>query len=147
MKILFVTVGKEVDKKISEAVFEYTNRINNYFKTEWKIIPTSDIKKEGQNILKSIEDGDFIVALDEKGKELTTFEIAGFLEKRMIAGDKRIIFVIGGAYGIDEEVMKRSNLKWSLSKLTFPHQIVRLILAETVYRAISVVKGEPYHHK
>lgn len=147
MKILFITVGKQNDSSLSEAITDYTKRINNYFKTEWKIIPSSDIKKESENILKSIELGDYLVVLDERGKELSTIELADFIEKRMIASDKRIVFVIGGAYGVDEEILQKANFKWSLSKLVFPHQIVRLILSETIYRAITVIKNEPYHHK
>ena len=147
MKILFVTIGKQNDSGLSDAILDYTKRINNYFKTEWKIIPSSDIKKEGENILKSIESGDYLGVLDERGKELSTIELADFIEKRMIASDKRIVFVIGGAYGVDEQVMQRANFKWSLSKLVFPHQIVRLILSETIYRAITVIKNEPYHHQ
>lgn len=147
MKILFITIGKQNDSLIGDAVSEYTNRINKYFKTEWKVIPTSDIKKEGENILKNIETDDYLVVLDDKSKELDTILLSQFIEKRMIDGDKRIVFVIGGAYGISDEVFKRANFKWSLSKLTFPHQIVRLILAESVYRAITVIKNEPYHHQ
>ncbi|MDD4804627.1 MAG: 23S rRNA (pseudouridine(1915)-N(3))-methyltransferase RlmH [Candidatus Pacebacteria bacterium] len=147
MKILFITIGKQNDSLIGDAVSEYTNRINKYFKTEWKVIPTSDIKKEGESILKNIESDDYLVALDDKGKELDTILLSQFIEKRMIEGDKRLVFVIGGAYGISEEVFKKANFKWSLSKLTFPHQIVRLILSESVYRAITVIKNEPYHHQ
>lgn len=147
MKFLFITIGKDNDKKLAESVTDYTKRINNYFKTEWKIIPSSDIKKESENVLKTIESGDYLVVLDERGKELSTIELADFIEKRMIASDKRIVFVIGGAYGVDEEVLQKANFKWSLSKLVFPHQIVRLILSETVYRAITVIKNEPYHHQ
>jgi 23S rRNA (pseudouridine1915-N3)-methyltransferase len=147
MKILFITIGKQNDSLLGDAVTEYTNRINKYFKTEWKIIPTSDIKKEGENILKNIESDDFLISLDDKGKEMDTIELSHFIEKRMVDSDKRLVFVIGGAYGISEEVFKRSNFKWSLSKLTFPHQIVRLILAESVYRAVTVIKNEPYHHQ
>ena len=147
MKILFITIGKQNDSLIGDAVSEYTKRINNYFKTEWKVIPTSDMRKEGESILKSIESDDYLVTLDDKGKELDTILLSQFIEKRMIDGDKRIVFVIGGAYGISDEVFKRSNFKWSLSKLVFPHQIVRLILSETIYRAITVIKNEPYHHQ
>ena len=147
MKILFITIGKQNDSSLSDAILDYTKRINNYFKTEWKIIPSSDIKKESENILKNIESDDYLVSLDERGKELSTIELADFIEKRMISSDKRVVFVIGGAYGVSEEVLQRSNFKWSLSKLVFPHQIVRLILSETVYRAITVIKNEPYHHQ
>jgi len=146
MKILFITIGKQNDSSVSKAIIDYTKRINNYFKTEWKVIPSSDIKKEGLNILKTISSDDYLIVLDERGKELSTIELADFIEKRMIASDKRIVFVIGGAYGVDEQVLQKANFEWSLSKLIFPHQIVRLILSETIYRAITVIKNEPYHH-
>ena len=147
MKIIFITIGKDTDKNLAESVIDYTNRINRHIKTEWKIIPSSDIKKEGESILKTIESGDYLVVLDERGKSLSTIELADFVEKRMIDSDKRIVFVVGGAYGVDEDILKRANFIWSLSKLTFPHQLVRLILSESIYRAISVIKKEPYHHK
>ena len=146
MKFLFITIGKDTDKNLSESVIDYTKRIDRHIKTEWKIISSSDIKKEGESILKCLTSEDYFVVLDDKGKELDTIELSQFIEKRMIAGDKRVVFVIGGAYGVGEEVSKRANFIWSLSKLTFPHQLVRLILSETIYRAITVVKNEPYHH-
>jgi len=152
MKLTLISVGKQNDSGISEAVTDYTKRISRYFPVEWKLIPpvcadrTADKEKEGEAILKNLDAGDFVVVLDDKGKEMTTEELASFIEKRMNASDKRIVFIIGGAYGFSEEVYKRANFKWSLSKLTFPHQLVRLILTETIYRSISVLKGEPYHH-
>ena len=146
MKMLFITIGKQNDSDIASAISDYTKRIDRYIKTEWKIIPSSDIKKESEFVLKGIDSDDYVVVLDDKGKELDTMELSQFIEKRMISGDKRVIFVIGGAYGIDENILKRANFKWSLSKLTFPHQLVRLILSESIYRAISVIKKEPYHH-
>lgn len=146
MKFLFITIGKDTDKNLAESVLDYTKRIDRHIKNEWKVIPSSDIKKESENILKSINPEDYLVVLDDKGKELNTIELSDFIEKRMISGDKRVVFVIGGAYGIGEDVSKRANFIWSLSKLTFPHQLVRLILSESIYRAISVIKKEPYHH-
>ena len=147
MKFVFLSVGKENYKDVRDAVEDYTKRINRYMNTTWKLIPNSDIDRETKLILKSIEPGDFVVALDERGKELHTKELAQFIEKRMIAGDRRIVFIVGGAYGLDDAIIDRANFKWSLSKLTFPHQLVRLILAESVYRAFSVLKKEPYHHE
>ncbi len=146
MKFTLISVGKKNDSDIEAAVADYTKRIGRYFPVDWKIIPTSDVEKEGESILKTLDSGDFVVVLDDKGKELNTIELSEFIEKRMSASDKRIVFVIGGAYGFAENVYKRANFKWSLSKLTFPHQLVRLILAEALYRAISVIKKEPYHH-
>ena len=146
MKFTFISVGKKNDSDIEVAVADYTNRISRYFPIEWKLIPTAEKIKECESILKTIDSGDFVVVLDDKGKEITTGELASFIEKRMSASDKRIVFIIGGAYGFTEDIYKRANLKWSLSKLTFPHQLVRLILSESLYRAISVIKKEPYHH-
>jgi 23S rRNA (pseudouridine1915-N3)-methyltransferase len=146
MKIVFITVGKQNDLRLADSIMDYTSRISRYFQTEWKIILSSDMKKEAKIILKTIEKNDFLVALEEKGKELDTIELSQFLEKRMVVGNKKLIFVIGGAYGLDKSVLERSNFLWSLSKLTLPHQIVRLVLAESFYRAISVIKKEPYHH-
>ena len=146
MKFVFISIGKQNDSDISDAISDYTNRIERYFPVEWKLIPTSDKEKEGTQILKNIESSDFVIVLDDKGKEMSTEELAQFFEKKMIMSERKIIFIIGGAYGFSEEVYKRANFKWSLSKLTFPHQLVRLILLEAVYRAISVIKKEPYHH-
>ncbi len=147
MKFAFISVGKENYKDVRDAVEDYTKRINRYMQTSWKIIPNSDINRETKLILKALEPHDFIVALDEHGKELHTKELAQFLEKRMIVGDRRIVFIIGGAYGLDDVILDKANFKWSLSKLTFPHQLVRLILAESIYRAFSVLKNEQYHHE
>ena len=147
MRFIFISVGKQNDSDIADAVADYTKRIGRYFLVEWKIIPTSDVEKEAESILKTLNNGDFVVVLDDKGKELNTIELSEFIEKRMSASDKRIVFVIGGAYGLSRSLTERANFKWSLSRLTFPHQLVRLILAEALYRAISVIKKEPYHHK
>jgi len=146
MKFTFISVGKQNDSNISDAVADYTKRISRYFSVEWKLIPTSNEEKEAETILKTLDSEDFVIVLDDKGKELNTIELSEFIEKRMTASDKRVVFIIGGAYGIHESLYKRENFKWSLSKLTFPHQLVRLILAESLYRAISVIKKEPYHH-
>jgi len=147
MKFLFISVGKPNDSDIANVVADYTKRICRYFQVEWKLIPTSNKEDEAKSILKVLSNDDFVVVLDDKGKELNTIELSEFIEKRMNASDKRVVFVIGGAYGIHDNLQKRANFKWSLSKLTFPHQLVRLILAESLYRAISVIKKEPYHHE
>lgn len=146
MKFIFISVGKKNDSGIADAVLDYTKRIERYFKVEWKIIPTSDKEKEGENILKLIQSDDFVIVLDEVGRELNTIELSAFVEKRMLASDSRIVFIIGGAYGMHDPILHRANFTWSLSKLTFPHQLVRLLLVEALYRAISVLKKEPYHH-
>ena len=146
MKILIISVGKQNDANFNEAINDYSKRISRYFSVEWKLIPSSDKERESESILKVLNGGDFVVALDDKGKELNTIELSEFLEKRMVSSNKRVAFVIGGAYGIGEKVQEAANFKWSLSKLTFPHQLARLILVESIYRAISVTKNEPYHH-
>ena len=104
-------------------------------------------KKEAETVLEWLDDGDYLVALDERGKQLSSEGLADFLQSMTNGRTKQIVFLIGGAFGLDESVLKRANLVWSLSKLTFPHQLVRLILAEQVYRACTILKNEKYHHK
>lgn len=157
MKISFWSIGKNNEAYIKTGVEEFTHRIANYFKVEWNIIPVPknagmlsemDLrKKEGETILAWLNKDDYLVALDEKGKQLSSIELADFIQTRANESVKNIVFLIGGAYGLHEAVLKRANYKWSLSQLTFPHQLVRLILAEQVYRACSILKNEKYHHK
>jgi len=102
-------------------------------------------KKEGEIILDWLKE-EYLVALDEHGKEMTSEQLAGFIQGRANESQKTIVFVIGGAFGLDDAVLERADYKWSLSKLTFPHQLVRLILAEQVYRACTIMRNEKYHH-
>lgn len=156
MKIQFWSVGKNHEPYVKEGVEDFTKRISRYYPVEWKIIPVpknaatmseSDLKKkEGQTILEGLNKEDFLVALDERGKILGSEELAQFIQVRANESTKTIVFLIGGAFGIDEAVWKRADLKWSLSKLVFPHQLVRLILAEQVYRACTINRNEKYHH-
>ncbi len=153
MKIVFLSVGKNHDPMLSVAIDAYTARVNRYNSVSWKLLPVGSAsdevsmkKQEGDLILKNLEESDYVVVLDEKGKEYTTVDLSVFLEKRLNAGEKQLVFVIGGAYGFDQRVVERADMLWSLSKLTFPHQLVRLILSESIYRAFSFLKGEPYHH-
>lgn len=104
-------------------------------------------KKESEILLQLIKEEDFLVALDEGGKQYSSEELASFLQRRATESTKHIVFLIGGAFGLDASVLHRANLKWSLSQLTFPHQLVRLILAEQVYRACTILRNEKYHHK
>ncbi len=104
-------------------------------------------KKEGEMVLDWIQKDDYLVALDEYGKQLTSETLADFIQKRSNQSVRKLVFLIGGAFGLDKAVLERANYKWSLSQLTFPHQMVRLILAEQVYRACSIIKNEKYHHK
>ncbi len=107
-----------------------------------------DLKKaEGKMLLEKIEKEDWLIALDEYGKEMGSIDLSEYIIRQGNMGVKKIIFLIGGAFGLDELVLQRANYKWSLSKLTFPHQLVRLILAEQVYRAYTIIKNEKYHHR
>ena len=104
-------------------------------------------RKEGENILESLGKDDYLVALDERGIQVSSEKLAEILQARANDSTKNLVFLIGGAYGIDETVLRRAQFKWSLSELTFPHQLVRLILAEQIYRAATILKNEKYHHK
>ncbi len=146
MTIVIITIGKKTEPDLASLIDDYSDRISRYTKVSWHLIPSQDKASEGVAILKKIDKEDFVVVLDGIGKEITTPELSVFLNKRMVSGDKNLVFVIGGAYGLDVSVIERADLVWSLSRLTFPHQIVRLILSETIYRAISIIKNEKYHH-
>ncbi len=135
----------------------FTKRISHYYPVEWHIIPVPrntamlsemDLKKkEGETILNFLQKDDHLVLLDERGQQLKSEALAKFIEGRANERVKKIVFLIGGAFGVSDDVMQRANYKWSLSPLVFPHQLVRLILAEQVYRACSIIKNENYHHK
>lgn len=156
MKIHFWSVGKAHEAYVKAGVDEFTKRISNYYPVEWTILPMpknagilseADLKKkEGELILNSLQKDDYLIALDERGKQISSEGLAELIMKRGNESVKNLVFLIGGAYGIDEAVMKRANYKWSLSQLVFPHQLVRLILAEQVYRACSINRNEKYHH-
>jgi 23S rRNA (pseudouridine1915-N3)-methyltransferase len=157
MKIQFWSIGKSHDPYIKDAVEDFSKRIGKYFSTEWNIIPVPkntgmmsemDLKKkEGEMILSWLKPQDFFVALDERGKEMSSEQLATFIQARANESTKNLVFVIGGAFGLDAKVLQKADYKWSLSKLTFPHQLVRLILAEQVYRACTIMRNEKYHHK
>jgi 23S rRNA (pseudouridine1915-N3)-methyltransferase len=157
MKIQFWSIGKANDSYVKEGIAEFTKRISKYFPVEWTIIPVPknagmlsemDLKKrEGETILQWLKQDDYLVALDEHGKQFSSEGLSEFLQERASASTKNLVFLIGGAFGLDDAVLKRAQLKWSLSQLTFPHQLVRLILAEQVYRACTILQNEKYHHK
>lgn len=156
MKIHLWSFGKGHESFIKEGADLFTKRIENYFSVEWNILqgpknggkmePVILKQKEGEIILSMIAKEDYLVLLDERGKSFSSEAFADFIEKRTVESVKNIIFLIGGAYGVSEPVMLRANLKWSLSTLVFPHQLVRLILAEQIYRACSIMRHEKYHH-
>jgi 23S rRNA (pseudouridine1915-N3)-methyltransferase len=156
MKIQLWSIGKIHEAYVKIGIEDFTKRIEKYFSCEWTLIPTPknagmlsemDLKKkEGETILEWLQPDDYLVLLDERGKQLTSEQLAQFLQTRANERTKKLVFLIGGAYGVDESVFKRANLQWSLSKLVFPHQLVRLILAEQLYRACSILRNEKYHH-
>lgn len=156
MKIYFWSVGKNHETYVKEGIELFTKRISHYYPVEWKIFPSAknagtisedQIKKaEAAQLLNAINTDDVLVALDENGTQWSSIEFAGFILRQTNISTKNIIFLIGGAYGLHESIIKKCNYKWSLSKLVFSHQLVRLILAEQVYRACSIIRNEKYHH-
>lgn len=157
MNIQFWSLGKNHEPYVKTGVEEFTRRISKYYPVEWEIIPLPknagklsemDLKKkEAEIILKWLTQEDYLVALDERGKQLTSEGLASFLQKRNLENVKNLIFLIGGAYGLDEVILQKAQFKWSLSSLVFPHQLVRLVLAEQIYRACTILRNEKYHHK
>lgn len=157
MKISLITVGKTDIAWVRQGLDMYVSRLKHYAPFELVEIPelknvsalTKDqIKqKEGELILKLVKNSDDLVLLDEHGRELRSIEFSKYLEDKMIASGRDIVFVIGGAYGFSADVYSRANGKISLSKMTFSHQIVRTIFAEQLYRAFTIMRGEPYHHE
>jgi 23S rRNA (pseudouridine1915-N3)-methyltransferase len=157
MKIALLQTGKTTDRNISAVVELYMLRIKKY--CAFDIITLPDIKntknmssleqnvKEGRKIIQTLSTDDYVIMLEEKGQELRTLEFSGLLEKLFILPRKRIVFIIGGPWGFSEEVNRRADFKLSLSKMTFPHQLVRLLFLEQLYRAFTILKGEPYHHE
>jgi Uncharacterized conserved protein len=156
MKIQFWSIGKPHEEYAKKGIEEFTKRITNYFPVEWLIIPSpknagkmsdTELKKaEASIIIQQLQKDDFLILLDERGKQISSPELANWLQLRANESTKRIVFLIGGAFGVDEMVKQRANLTWGLSKLVFPHMLVRLILAEQVYRACTILRNEKYHH-
>jgi 23S rRNA (pseudouridine1915-N3)-methyltransferase len=157
MKIALLQTGKTAEKYISDGVSDFSLRIRKY--AVFDILTIPDLKntknmpvaeqkvKEGKTILQALTQDDLVILLDDKGKEFTTLEFAAQLEKIFQLSKKRVVFVIGGPWGFSQEVYGRADMKISLSKLTFSHQLVRLLFVEQLYRALSVLKGDPYHHE
>ena len=157
MKISFWSVGKVHEPYVKGGIEDFTKRISKYFPVQWNIIPVpknagmlseADLKKrEAETILSFLKEDDYLIALDERGKSLTSEGLANFIQQRANESTRNLVFLIGGAFGLDENVLKAARLKWSLSQLTFPHQLVRLLLAEQVYRACTILRNEKYHHR
>ncbi len=157
MKITFIVVGRTNSDLLKSLSDDYIARIHRYLPFEMKVIP--DVKnakslpegvlkdKEGEAILKQISSDDFVVLLDDKGKQYTSIEFAKWIEMRGNASTKNLVFVVGGAYGFSSSVYGRANGYVSISKMTFSHQIIRPIFLEQLYRAMTIIKNEPYHHE
>jgi 23S rRNA (pseudouridine1915-N3)-methyltransferase len=157
MQIRLIAVGKTDHAAIQTLLEEYSKRLGFYIKFELEIIPdlknsknhseASQKEKEGELILKKVQTSDELVLLDEQGKQYSSVDFSDYLQKKMNAGLKQLIFVIGGPYGFSAEVYQRANGKISLSKMTFSHQMVRVFFVEQLYRAFTILKNEPYHHQ
>ena len=157
MNITLIAIGKTDDARLVELIEQYCRRLGHYVNFELQIIP--DIKKgkgftvdqqktaEGLHILERLSPSDQLVLLDEKGKSMSSVGFSSYLQKQMNSGLKRLVFVIGGPYGFSQEVYARANGKLSLSAMTFSHQMVRLFFIEQLYRAFTILRNEPYHHR
>lgn len=158
MRITLITVGKIKEKYFTGAIDEYSKRLSRYCKLE--IVQLQDEKtpdgaseaierqikdKEGERILANIKDGAYVVALAIDGKNLSSEELADFIEKKGVSGESHIQFIIGGSLGLSEAVLKRADYKLSFSRMTFPHQLMRVILLEQIYRSYRIINHEPYH--
>lgn len=157
MKATLILVGKTVDKRFAELISEYTNRLKHYINFEISTIPelkntkslTSEQQKnsEAELIIKNLQPSDYVVLLDEHGKEMRSVEMADWMKRKMNTINKRIVFIIGGPYGFSQKIYDIAHEKLSMSKMTFSHQMIRLIFVEQLYRSMTILNGEPYHHE
>lgn len=157
MKILLIQIEKTTDSYLNEGIKVYTDRLKNYitFSTETIVMPKAirqksfeeQKKAEALEILKFLESSDYLVCMDEHGKQFTSVQFADFLNKRMVSGCKRVVFLIGGPFGIDKSILDKSSYVLSLSNMTFSHQMIRLFFTEQLYRGFSILKNEKYHHE
>lgn len=157
MKICLIVIGKTDAGYFVDAIREYENRLSHYIPFEMQVIPdikyTKNLSQEQQKekecelILKNMQPGDYIVLLDERGKEFSSLQFASYIEKKTHTISKRLVFIIGGPYGFAEQVYTKASEKIALSKMTFSHQMIRLIFIEQLYRAMTILNNEPYHHQ
>ncbi|WP_276089841.1 23S rRNA (pseudouridine(1915)-N(3))-methyltransferase RlmH [Pedobacter sp. JY14-1] len=157
MKITLLVTGKTEEKYLTEGIEKYLSRLKHYIGFSMTVIPelkntkhlseAQQKSREAELILKQLSNSDTVILLDEKGKKYTSMQFANYLNKQMIGSVQQLVFVIGGPYGFDETIYKRANGSLSLSDMTFSHQMVRLFFAEQLYRAFSILRGEPYHHE
>ncbi|MCC6413410.1 MAG: 23S rRNA (pseudouridine(1915)-N(3))-methyltransferase RlmH [Saprospiraceae bacterium] len=155
MKIELWAIGKTSERYLDEGMAIFEKRLKNYVPVQWQIIPDVKVKtaearvikkEEGEKVLAKLQSDDYLVLLDENGKEFTSVELAHWMEKRLNQSPRRLIFLIGGAFGFSDAVYERAQEKISLSRLTFSHQMVRLFLMEQLYRAMTILRNEPYHN-
>ena len=156
MKFQLWSIVKPHDNDLKTSIEDFTKRINNYFSAEWLVIPSTknaaslkeaELKnQEAKLISNKLNKEDFLILLDETGKQLTSVELSNFVNQKAITNIRSITFLIGGAFGVNDEIKQRADFTWSLSKLVFPHMIVRLLLAEQLYRACTILRNEKYHH-
>lgn len=157
MKISLAVVGKISGGYLKQGIDDYTNRLSHYLpfniqyiadaKSTKNLTEAQQKKQESKNILAAIDKSDYVVLLDEHGKEFTSMDFSRYIDKKMTTVSKRLVFVVGGPYGFDEDVYARANEKISLSKMTFSHEMIRLIFTEQLYRAMTILNSEPYHHE
>ena len=157
MKIVLLAIGKTNEQYLIEGISQYQKRLKHYTQFEMLEIPNIKnaknflnaelMKREGELILKQLQSSDHLVLLDDKGKDFTSPKLSEKLQSWMLSGKKRLVFVIGGAYGFSEDVYARGDEKLSLSKMTFSHQMVRLFFVEQIYRGYTILNNEPYHHQ
>lgn len=148
MKLVIISVGKEKEGLTADIVKHFELRIMRYLPIEWIFISHEVTKeKEGEKIMEHLKKEDYSVLLDEKGRDMKSEALAELVENRMVDSVRRMVFIIGGAYGVSKAIEERANYVWKLSSLVFPHMLVRVILVEQLYRAMTIVKGEKYHHE
>ncbi len=157
MKIKFILIGKSSFRFVETGIEMYKERLKRL--ADFELIIISDLKntkkmppeqvkaKEGALIIKTLTNSDFVVLLDEKGRSLNSLKFANFIENKLLASTKQLVFIVGGAYGFSKEIYKRGNFLLSLSEMTFSHQIIRLFFMEQIYRAFTIIKGLPYHNE
>lgn len=157
MKITLLAIGKTDDKRLQSLIDDYVKRLGHYIKFSFEILP--DVKnvkhlsesqqkdKEGEQFLSYLNTSDVVVLLDENGKEFNSIDFSNYLQKHMNSGIKNLVFVIGGPYGFSDSMYQRAQGKVALSKMTFSHQMVRLFVVEQLYRAFTILRNEPYHHR
>lgn len=157
MKGVLIVVGKTTDKRFEAITQEYIERIRHYIPFTIEVIPElkntkglsqdEQKKREGELIQKNLQPGDYVVLLDEHGSERSSMDFASWMQKKMTAGPKRLVFIVGGPYGFSDAIHQKGNEEISLSRMTLSHQMIRMFFVEQIYRAMTILNGEPYHHE